>query len=155
MQVDWAVIRRGSNRLSVFVATSGWSRASFVEFVTDERVGNLDRGARERLSRVRRGAARVLAPNKRTPIGSEAILVHRGCEDLVSRWGIVPLSAICLRQIDALSRAKHSALPGLYIGRDSPQPQSHIERIDAKSRPEGQLADPVLFLPYLSVPREC
>jgi transposase len=38
MQVDWAVIRRGSNRLSVFVATLGWSRASYVEFVTDDRV---------------------------------------------------------------------------------------------------------------------
>ena len=25
MQVDWAVIRRGSNRLSVFVATLGWA----------------------------------------------------------------------------------------------------------------------------------
>ena len=37
MQVDWAVIRRGTNRLSVFVATLGWSRASYVEFVTDER----------------------------------------------------------------------------------------------------------------------
>src|SRR5215831_19303065 len=37
MQVDWAVIRRGSNRLSVFVATLGWSRAAYVEFVTDER----------------------------------------------------------------------------------------------------------------------
>ena len=33
MQVDWAVIRRGSNRLSVFVATLGWSRATYVEFV--------------------------------------------------------------------------------------------------------------------------
>src|SRR6201993_4214064 len=41
MQVDWAVIRRGSNRLSVFVATLGWSRASYVEFVTDERVETL------------------------------------------------------------------------------------------------------------------
>jgi transposase len=37
MQVDWAVIRRGENRLSVFVATLGWSWAAFVEFVTDER----------------------------------------------------------------------------------------------------------------------
>src|SRR5438270_10182772 len=35
MQVDWAVIRRGTNRLSVFVATLGWSRASYVEFVSD------------------------------------------------------------------------------------------------------------------------
>jgi transposase len=41
MQVDWAVIRRGSNRLSVFVATLGWSRASYVEFVTDERLETL------------------------------------------------------------------------------------------------------------------
>jgi transposase len=36
--VDWAVIRRGSNRLSVFVATLGWSRAAYVEFVTHERL---------------------------------------------------------------------------------------------------------------------
>jgi transposase len=41
MQVDWAVIRRGSNRLSVFVATLGRSRATYVEFVTDERVETL------------------------------------------------------------------------------------------------------------------
>ncbi len=41
MQVDWAVIRHGSNRLSVFVATLGWSRATHVEFVTDERVETL------------------------------------------------------------------------------------------------------------------
>src|ERR1700747_3568363 len=37
----WGVIRRGGNRLSVFVATLGWSRASYVEFVTDERVETL------------------------------------------------------------------------------------------------------------------
>jgi len=41
MQVDWAVIRRGENRLSVFVATLGWSRATYAEFVTDERVETL------------------------------------------------------------------------------------------------------------------
>ena len=59
--------------------------------------------------------------------------------------GTVRLSAICLRQVDLLSRAKDSALPGLYIGRYSPQPQSHIERIDAECGPEGKLADPMLF----------
>ena len=53
--------------------------------------------------------------------------------------------AIRLRQIDLLSRPKDSALPGLYIGRHSPQPQSHIERIDAERGPEGKLADPMLF----------
>jgi hypothetical protein len=51
--------------------------------------------------------------------------------------------AICLCQIDALSRAKHSALPGLYIARYGPQPRSHIERIDAERRPEGKLAGAV------------
>ena len=35
MRIDWAVIRRGSNRLSVFVTTLGWSRALYVEFVID------------------------------------------------------------------------------------------------------------------------
>jgi len=53
--------------------------------------------------------------------------------------------AVCLREINVLSRPKHGAFSGPYIGRYSPQPQSHIERIDAECRPEGKLADPMLF----------
>lgn len=41
MQVDWVVFRRGENSLSAFVATLGYSRASFVEFVTNERLETL------------------------------------------------------------------------------------------------------------------
>lgn len=41
MQADWAVIRRGADRLSVFVAMLGWSRTAYVEFVGDERVETL------------------------------------------------------------------------------------------------------------------
>jgi transposase len=41
MQVDWAVIGRGPDRLSVFVATLGWSRSSYVEFCEDEKVETL------------------------------------------------------------------------------------------------------------------
>lgn len=41
MQVDWAMIRRGPHRLSLFVATLGWSRAAYLEFVEDERVETL------------------------------------------------------------------------------------------------------------------
>ena len=37
MQVDFATIRDGRDRLSVFIGTLGWSRATYVEFVTDER----------------------------------------------------------------------------------------------------------------------
>ncbi len=41
MQVDFAIIRRGRDRLSVFIATLGWSRAAYVEFVADERLATL------------------------------------------------------------------------------------------------------------------
>lgn len=41
MQVDWVVFRRGAHRLSAFVATLGFSRASFVEYVTDEKIETL------------------------------------------------------------------------------------------------------------------
>jgi len=54
-------------------------------------------------------------------------------------------SAICLRQIDVLSRPKDNALPGLYIGRYSPQAQRDVEGIDAERGPKRELANPMLF----------
>lgn len=41
MQVDWAEFRKGKNRLCAFIATLGYSRASYVEFVTDEKLPTL------------------------------------------------------------------------------------------------------------------
>ena len=41
MQVDWAEIRRGRERLCAFVATLGHSRVSYVEFVTNEKLETL------------------------------------------------------------------------------------------------------------------
>jgi transposase len=41
MQCDWIVFRRGQAPLSAFVATLGWSRASTVEFVSDEQLETL------------------------------------------------------------------------------------------------------------------
>lgn len=41
MQVDWIEFRRGENSLSAFVATLGFSRVSFVEFVTNQQVETL------------------------------------------------------------------------------------------------------------------
>jgi hypothetical protein len=43
MQADWASIRGGKNRLSVFVATLGWRGAAYTEFCEDERVETLIR----------------------------------------------------------------------------------------------------------------
>ena len=41
MQVDWAVFSRGKHPLSAFVATLGWSRYTYVEFVRSERFDTL------------------------------------------------------------------------------------------------------------------
>ena len=41
MQVDWTVLQSKPVRLSAFVATLGYSRASYVEFVSDERLETL------------------------------------------------------------------------------------------------------------------
>ncbi|MBW8308796.1 MAG: IS21 family transposase [Candidatus Paracaedibacteraceae bacterium] len=41
MQVDWIECRKGKNFLAAFVATLGYSRASYVHFVTNERLETL------------------------------------------------------------------------------------------------------------------
>ena len=41
MQVDWAEIRGGKDRLCAFIATLGYSRFSYVEFCTNEKIDTL------------------------------------------------------------------------------------------------------------------
>ena len=41
MQVDWIEFRKGKEFLAAFVATLGFSRTSYVHFVTNERLGTL------------------------------------------------------------------------------------------------------------------
>jgi transposase len=66
MQADFATIRRGKDRLALFIATLGWSRATFVEFVTDERMETL-LGCHERAFYFFGGVPReVLYDNMRT-----------------------------------------------------------------------------------------
>jgi transposase len=68
MQVDFATIRRGRDRLSVFIATLGWSRATYIEFVTDERLETL-LGCHERAFYFFGGVTReVLYDNMRTVV---------------------------------------------------------------------------------------
>ena len=60
MQADFATIRRGADRLSVFIATLGWSRAAYVEFIEDEWLETLLAAEGEsRRVRVREMFARV------------------------------------------------------------------------------------------------
>jgi transposase len=68
MQCDFATIRRGRERLAVFIATLGWSRATYVEFVTDERLETL-LGCHERAFYFFGGVPReVLYDNMRTVV---------------------------------------------------------------------------------------
>lgn len=41
MQVDWAEVRKGKDFLAAFVATMGFSRASYVKFVSNEKLESL------------------------------------------------------------------------------------------------------------------
>jgi transposase len=41
MQADWATIGRGADQISVWIATLGWSRVTYVEFCDDERLETL------------------------------------------------------------------------------------------------------------------
>jgi transposase len=43
MQADWATVGHGAHKLSVFIATLGWSRTAYVEFCDDGRVETLVR----------------------------------------------------------------------------------------------------------------
>ena len=68
MQADFATIRRGCDRLAVFIATLGWSRATYVEFVTDEPLETL-LGCHERAFYFFGGEPReVLYDNMRTVV---------------------------------------------------------------------------------------
>jgi transposase len=68
MQADFATIRRGRDRLAAFIATLGWSRATYVEFVTDERLETL-LGCHERAFYFFGGVPReVLYGNMRTVV---------------------------------------------------------------------------------------
>jgi transposase len=96
MQVDWAVIRRGGDRLSVFVATLGWSRATYVEFVTDERVETLIEGHENAFFAFGGVPREVLYDNMRTVVlerhgyGRGRHRFHPGFLDFARHCGLRP-----------------------------------------------------------------
>ena len=96
MQADWATIRRGRDRLSVFEATLGWSRATYVEFVTDERVETL-MACHEHAFLAFGGVPReVLYDNVKTVVidrdayGPGRHRFHGGFADFAGHWGFRP-----------------------------------------------------------------
>ena len=96
MQVDWGVFRRGKQPLSAFVATLGWSRYGYVEFVTDERFDTLRRCHENAFSYFQGAPREVLYDNMRTVVqqrhayGTDQHRFHPGLWDLAKQVGFTP-----------------------------------------------------------------
>jgi transposase len=96
MQADWASVGRGGDKLKVFIATLGWSRAAYVEFCDDEKVETLI-ACHENALRFFGGVAReVLYDNMRTVVlerntyGRGVHRFHPGFLDYARHAGFLP-----------------------------------------------------------------
>lgn len=139
MQVDWAVIRRRPEPLSVFVAILGYSRAAYAEFVTDERLETL-MGCLENAFLFFGGVPReALFDNMRTVvIGCDAYGpgLHRlqpAFQDFARHYGFVP--RLCrpyrARTKGKVERFIHYLRHSFWIP------------LDSRLRPLGLTVDPV------------
>ena len=96
MQVDWGVFRRGRDPLSAFVASLGWSRYSYVEFVTDERFETLKACHENAFAYFQGVPKEILYDNMKTVIrqrnayGSGLHRFHPGLWDLAKQTGFTP-----------------------------------------------------------------
>lgn len=96
MQVDWGVFRRGKQPLSAFVATLGWSRYCYVEFVINERFETLKRCHENAFAYFQGVPLEVLYDNMRTVVqqrnayGTDLHRFHPGLWDLARQAGFTP-----------------------------------------------------------------
>lgn len=95
LQVDWVEFRKGSAPLHAFCATLGYSRASYVEFVSDMKVGTLI-GCHERAFAAFGGVPRrVLYDNMKTVVlerdvyGEGQHRYHAGFLDYAGHSGFI------------------------------------------------------------------
>lgn len=96
MQVDWGSFRLNKQRISLFVATLGWSRACYGEFVSSERVEVL-RGCHEHAFECFGGVPHeILYDNMRTVVSKRNAYgegLHRfnpALMDLAKHYGFLP-----------------------------------------------------------------
>ena len=96
MQVDWASFRRGKAPLSAFVASLGWSRHNYVEFVTDERFETLKACHENAFTYFQGVPLEVLYDNMKTVIlqrnayGHGLHRFHPGLWELAKQTGFTP-----------------------------------------------------------------
>ncbi len=96
MQADWATVGRGADKLKVFIATLGWSRAAYVEFCDDEKVESLIRCHENALLAFGGVPIEVLYDNMRTVVierntyGRGVHRFHAGFLDYARHAGFLP-----------------------------------------------------------------
>jgi transposase len=96
MQADWATVGRGADKLKVFIATLGWSRAAYVEFCDDEKVETLIACHENALLALGGVPAEVLYDNMRTVVverntyGRGLHRFHAGFLDYARHAGFLP-----------------------------------------------------------------
>jgi len=96
LQVDWCVFRRGRSPLSAFVATLGYSRFTYVEFVTSERFELLRQCHENAFDYFDGVPHEVLYDNMRTVIlarnafGESKHRFHPGLWDMAKHFGFTP-----------------------------------------------------------------
>ena len=95
MQVDWVEFRKGKNPLYAFCATLGFSRAGFVEFVTDMKVATLIACHQHAFDAFGGIPKRILYDNMKTVVierdacGAGAHRFHAGFLDYAHHCGFV------------------------------------------------------------------
>lgn len=96
MQADWATVGRGPDKLKVFIATLGWSRAAYVEFCDDERVETLISAHENAFAALGGVPAEVLYDNMKTVVlerntyGRGVHRFHPGFLDYAKHAGVLP-----------------------------------------------------------------
>ncbi len=95
MQVDWVEFRKGHHPLYAFCATLGYSRASYVEFVTDMKVGTLIDSHQKAFAALGGVPRRILYDNMKTVVlerdveGLGEHRYHAGFLDYAKHCGFV------------------------------------------------------------------
>ena len=96
MQADWASVGRGGDKLKVFIAALGWSRAAYVEFCDDERIETLIRCHENAFAAFGGVPQEVLYDNMRTVVierntyGRGRHRFHAGFLDYARHAGVLP-----------------------------------------------------------------
>ena len=96
MQVDWAEFRKGRDRLAAFVATLGYSRVGYVEFVTNEKLPTLVRCHENAFDYFGGVTREILYDNMKTVIverdcyGEGKHRLQSGFWDFSKHYGFIP-----------------------------------------------------------------